>query len=95
MPWQIVSDSKGEAAGATMFAVSAQLPSGRFAMIDDAMTDQDLRVPPNNHFEKPRGNLDRRAGIRSTSTNNGGWFSNGMAVVVKRRVSMWMITGKR
>lgn len=27
-------------------------------MIDDAVTDQDLRVPPSNHFEKLRGNLE-------------------------------------
>jgi proteic killer suppression protein len=26
-------------------------------MIDDATTDQDLRVPPSNHFEKLRGKL--------------------------------------
>lgn len=26
-------------------------------MIDDATTDQDLRVPPSNHFEKLRGSL--------------------------------------
>jgi proteic killer suppression protein len=26
-------------------------------MIDDAATDQDLRVPPSNHFEKLRGKL--------------------------------------
>lgn len=26
-------------------------------MIDDATTDQDLRVPPGNHFERLRGNL--------------------------------------
>ena len=29
----------------------------KLQMIDDAMTDQDLRVPPSNHFEKLRGNL--------------------------------------
>jgi len=26
-------------------------------MIDDATTDQDLRVPPSNHFETLRGKL--------------------------------------
>jgi proteic killer suppression protein len=26
-------------------------------MIDDATTDQDLRVPPSNHLEKLRGKL--------------------------------------
>jgi toxin HigB-1 len=35
-------------------------------MIDDATTDQDLRVPPNNHFEKLRGNL---AGFHSIRVN--------------------------
>jgi len=29
----------------------------RLQMIDDATTDQDLRVPPSNHFEKLRGKL--------------------------------------
>ena len=34
--------------------------------IDDAMTDQDLRAPPSNHFEKLRGNL---AGLHSIRVN--------------------------
>jgi toxin HigB-1 len=29
----------------------------KLQMLDDATTDQDLRVPPSNHFEKLRGNL--------------------------------------
>jgi proteic killer suppression protein len=29
----------------------------KLQMIDDATTDQDLRVPPSNRFEKLRGNL--------------------------------------
>lgn len=29
----------------------------KIQMIDDATTDQDLRVPPSNHFEKLKGNL--------------------------------------
>lgn len=29
----------------------------KLQMIDDATCDQDLRVPPSNHFEKLRGNL--------------------------------------
>jgi proteic killer suppression protein len=33
-------------------------------MIDDATTDQDLRVPPSNHFEKLRGRLDGLHSIR-------------------------------
>lgn len=36
-------------------------------MIDDAMTDQDLRVPPSNHFERLRGNL---AGFYSIRVNS-------------------------
>ena len=36
-------------------------------MIDDATTDQDLRVPPSNHFEKLRGKL---AGMHSIRVNN-------------------------
>jgi proteic killer suppression protein len=36
----------------------------KIQMIDDAMTDQDLRVPPSNHFEKLRGNLEGYHSIR-------------------------------
>jgi proteic killer suppression protein len=36
----------------------------KLQMIDDATTDQDLRVPPSNHFEKLRGNLDGLHSIR-------------------------------
>jgi len=36
----------------------------KLQMIDDAMTDQDLRVPPSNHFEKLRGNLNGFHSIR-------------------------------
>src|SRR6266478_5636841 len=36
----------------------------KFQMIDDATTDQDLRVPPSNHFEKLRGKLAGRHSIR-------------------------------
>ena len=32
----------------------------KLQMIDDAVTDSDLRVPPSNHFEKLRGALDPR-----------------------------------
>jgi proteic killer suppression protein len=39
----------------------------KLQMIDDATTDQDLRVPPSNHFEKLRGNL---AGLHSIRVNN-------------------------
>jgi len=35
-------------------------------MVDDAATDQDLRIPPSNHFEKLRGNL---AGFHSIRVN--------------------------
>jgi toxin HigB-1 len=36
----------------------------KLQMIDDAMTDQDLRVPPSNHLEKLRGSLDGLYSIR-------------------------------
>lgn len=36
----------------------------KLQMIDDATTDQDLRVPPSNHFEKLRGNLAQFRSIR-------------------------------
>ena len=36
----------------------------KLQMIDDATTDQDLRVPPSNHFEKLRGNLKAFHSIR-------------------------------
>ena len=39
----------------------------KLQMIDDATTDQDLRVPPSNHFEKLRGSL---AGFHSIRVNN-------------------------
>ena len=38
----------------------------KIQMIDDATTDQDLRVPPSNHFAKLRGNLE---GFRSIRVN--------------------------
>jgi proteic killer suppression protein len=36
----------------------------KLQMIDDATTDQDLRVPPSNHFEKLRGPLEGLHSIR-------------------------------
>jgi len=36
----------------------------KLLMIDDATTDQDLRVPPSNRFEKMRGNLEGFHSIR-------------------------------
>ena len=39
----------------------------KLQMIDDAMTNQDLRAPPSNHFEKLRGAL---AGLHSIRVNN-------------------------
>jgi toxin HigB-1 len=36
----------------------------KLQMIDDAVNDQDLRVPPSNHFEKLRGNLESYYSIR-------------------------------
>jgi toxin HigB-1 len=39
----------------------------KLQMIDDATINQDLRVPPSNHFEKLRGNL---AGLHSIRVNS-------------------------
>lgn len=36
----------------------------KIQMIDDAATDQDLRVPPSNHFEKLAGKLKGYHSIR-------------------------------
>ncbi|MCD7109483.1 type II toxin-antitoxin system RelE/ParE family toxin [Rhizobium sp. DKSPLA3] len=36
----------------------------KLQMIDDAMSDQDLRAPPSNHFEKLRGSLEGLHSIR-------------------------------
>ena len=36
----------------------------KIQLIDDAMTDSDLRSPPSNHFEKLRGHLDGFHSIR-------------------------------
>ena len=36
----------------------------KLQMIDDATIDQDLRVPPSNHFEKLRGTLAEFHSIR-------------------------------
>ena len=36
----------------------------KLQMIDDAVQDQDLRVPPGNRFEKLRGNLEGLCSIR-------------------------------
>lgn len=36
----------------------------KLQMIDDAMTDQDLRSPPSNHFEKLSGRLEGWRSIR-------------------------------
>jgi proteic killer suppression protein len=36
----------------------------KLQMIDDAMTDHDLRVPPSNHFERLRGTLEAFHSIR-------------------------------
>jgi proteic killer suppression protein len=37
----------------------------KLQMIDDATTDQDLRVPPSNHFERLRGDLAALHSIRA------------------------------
>jgi len=36
----------------------------KLQMIDDATTDQDLRVPPSNHFERLRGDLAEFYSVR-------------------------------
>lgn len=36
----------------------------KIQMIDDATTDQDLRIPPSNHFERLRGALEDWHSIR-------------------------------
>ena len=36
----------------------------KLQMLDDAATDQDLRVPPSNHFEKLKGKLKGYHSIR-------------------------------
>jgi proteic killer suppression protein len=36
----------------------------KLQMIDDATSDQDLRVPPSNHFEKLRGQLSEFHSVR-------------------------------
>ncbi len=50
---------------------SKNIPTGlesplfrRLQMIDNATTDQDLRMSPSNHFEKLRGHLDGFHSIR-------------------------------
>jgi proteic killer suppression protein len=54
-------------------AIAASRPTSKagsfrkLQMIDDATSDQDLRVPPSNHFEKLRGNL---AGFHSIRVNS-------------------------
>jgi proteic killer suppression protein len=47
--------------------ISADLETRLFRklqMIDDATSDQDLRVPPSNHFEKLKGKLEGLHSIR-------------------------------
>lgn len=39
----------------------------KLQLLDDAMSDSDLRVPPSNHFERLRGNL---AGCHCLRVNN-------------------------
>jgi len=36
----------------------------KLQLLDDATADEDLRVPPGNHFEKLKGNLDQFHSIR-------------------------------
>ena len=63
--WLRVSSSKMSARSKS-HPISKAACSVKLQMIDDATTDQDLRVPPSNHFEKLRGNL---AGFHSIRVN--------------------------
>lgn len=52
-------------------AISRPIPANlekqlfrRLQMIDSATTDQDLRVPPGNRFERLRGNLEGFCSVR-------------------------------
>jgi proteic killer suppression protein len=58
----------------------------KLQMIDDAATDQDLRVPPSNHFEKLRGKLADFHSIRVNQ--HGGSFSSGTAPGVRQQRSI-------
>lgn len=40
----------------------------KLQLIDDATTDQDLRMPPSNHFEKLKGRLQGWHSIRVTDS---------------------------
>jgi proteic killer suppression protein len=40
----------------------------KLQLIDDATTDQDLRVPPSNHFERLKGRLQGWHSIRVTDS---------------------------
>jgi proteic killer suppression protein len=61
----------GYAISSWMTSRSRNIPSDlegrlfrRLQMIDDASADQDLRIPPGNHFEKLRGKLADLHSIR-------------------------------
>jgi hypothetical protein len=62
----------------------------RIQMLDDATTDQDLRVPPSTILKNCAAIW--KASIRSASTNNGGSSSGGMAAEARRRASIWTPT---
>ena len=36
----------------------------KLQLLDDAVSDQDLRVPPGNHFERLKGNLNGFCSLR-------------------------------
>jgi proteic killer suppression protein len=36
----------------------------KLQLLDDSTTEADLRIPPSNHFERMRGNLDGWCSIR-------------------------------
>ena len=56
----------------------------KLQMIDDATTDQDLRVPPSNHLRSCAATSPDS--IRSASIGNGGWSSVGTGAAARQRV---------
>ena len=59
----------------------------KIQMLDDATTDQDLRVPPSNHFEKLRGKLGGFHSIRVSKQ----WrlIFQWDAAELKQQMSIW------
>jgi len=62
----------------------------KLQLLDDATSEADLRIPPSNHFEKLRGNLD--GCLPCESTINGGSSFNGIVTGARRPRSISTIT---